>query len=111
VSRSTVSEQEIAAPSEMFTIADSRTLINEMTPHGLVEQLHGEMQMQAFNHFHEETDPIHGEGYNILFADGHVTLVKRKQYLYPPVAAHHWNRDNQPHPEAWRPTNIWAVQN
>ena len=108
---SAVSDSQIAAPSEMFTIADSRTFRNSPGPHGLIEPLHGDMQMQPFNSFHEETAPLHGQGYNILFADGHVALVRRRDYLYPPRAAHHWNRDNLPHPELWRRRNDWAEQN
>ena len=93
--RSTASEPEVTAPSEMVTVADSRTFRN----------------MNPFFSYREETEPLHGKGYNILFADGHVLLVKRKQYLYPPLAAHNWNRDNQPHPEFWRATNEWAIKN
>jgi prepilin-type N-terminal cleavage/methylation domain-containing protein/prepilin-type processing-associated H-X9-DG protein len=48
-------------------------------------------------------------GYNILFVDGHVALVSRRNYLYPPVAATHWNRDNQPHPDLWLPKSDWVV--
>ncbi len=58
-----------------------------------------------------EAAPPHSQGYNLLFNDAHVALVKRKDYLYPPRTAHHWNRDNQPHPELWSPTSHWAVQN
>jgi hypothetical protein len=41
----------------------------------------------------------------------HVALIKRKDYLFPPRTGQNWNKDNQPHPEAWAPTNQWAVQN
>ena len=108
--RTAASEPEITAPSEMFAIADSRTFRNESGPYGFVE-LHGRMQMQPFFYYAEETPPLHLQGYNILFGDGHVALVKRKAYLYPPLAAPHWNRDNQQHPEAWRSTDQWAIQN
>jgi len=114
--RLTISDSDVAAPSEMITIGDSRTFRNSRTLQGFIEPLHGLMQMQPWNrntphHPSEETDPVHGQGYNLLFADGHVSLLKRGAYLYPPRAAHHWNRDNQPHPELWRPTNAWAVEN
>jgi prepilin-type processing-associated H-X9-DG protein len=58
-----------------------------------------------------ETSPPHSNGYNLLFGDGHVAQVKRKDYLYPPRTAHNWNRDNQPHPEFWAPTGAWVVKN
>src|SRR5262249_51674708 len=57
-----------------------------------------------------ESDPPHQQGYNMLYCDGHVTLVKRNDYLFPPRTARHWNRDNQPHEEAWAPRSDWAVQ-
>jgi prepilin-type processing-associated H-X9-DG protein len=57
-----------------------------------------------------ETAPPHGAGYNVLFVDGHVVLVKRSDYLFPPRSAHNWNRDNQPHQEAWAPMSEWVVQ-
>jgi prepilin-type processing-associated H-X9-DG protein len=60
------------------------------------------MQMQPFFKYKEETAPLHGGGYNVLFADGHVALFKRKDYLNPPRAASHWNRDNKPHPELFQ---------
>jgi len=59
----------------------------------------------------KEAQPPHEGSYNLLFADGHVSGVKRKDYLYPPKAAPHWNRDNQAHPESWSPNSEWAVQN
>ncbi len=108
---STISESHLAAPSDMIAIADSRTFRNSNTAQGLIEPLHGLMQMQPFFDYHDETKPLHGRGYNILFADGHVALVKRRHYLYPSMAAHNWNGDNQPHPEMWRPTSGWAVRN
>lgn len=107
---STVVEVQIAAPSEMIAVADSRTFRNSPGPYGLIEPLHGLMQMQPFFTYPDETGPIHGTGYNVLFADGHVALLGRKDYLNPPRAASHWNRDNQPHPELWRATNEWAQQ-
>ena len=59
---------------------------------------------------HVETAPPHGPGYNMLFVDGHAALVNRSDYLYPPRTAHNWDRDNQPHPEAWAPRSEWVVE-
>ncbi len=77
---------------------------------GVVWGLSGAIHMDPYYPFKEETPPLHRAGYNILFGDGHVSLVKRSDYLYPPQSAHHWNRDNQPHPEAWAPRSEWVVQ-
>jgi prepilin-type N-terminal cleavage/methylation domain-containing protein/prepilin-type processing-associated H-X9-DG protein len=99
------SEPQVLAPSEMFTVGDSRVF--PATPDsGIV----GFLTMDAYHMFHDEKAPLHGQGYNVLFADGHVALVKRRDYLFPPRTARNWNRDNQPHPEAWAPTNLWVVQ-
>ena len=100
-------EPEVLAPSEMYAVADARTLARG-------DQVGGQMRMTpwriAFGGFDERAPP-HAQGYNLLFCDGHVALVKRSDYLFPPRTARHWNRDNQPHPEAWAPRDQWTVQN
>jgi prepilin-type N-terminal cleavage/methylation domain-containing protein/prepilin-type processing-associated H-X9-DG protein len=104
-------EPEVLAPSEMYTVADSRTFRDMwIGGEGVVSGLFGAIHMDPYHPFKEETPPLHGAGYNILFGDGHVTMVKRNDYLYPPRCAHHWNRDNQPHPEAWAPRSEWEFQ-
>jgi prepilin-type N-terminal cleavage/methylation domain-containing protein/prepilin-type processing-associated H-X9-DG protein len=109
--RSAAMEPEVLTPSEMYVIADSRTFRDiPIGGEGVVQGLSGEIHMDPYHPFIEETSPLHRTGYNMLFGDGHVTLVKRSDYLYPPRSAHHWNRDNQPHPEAWAPRSEWAVQ-
>jgi prepilin-type processing-associated H-X9-DG protein len=67
---------------------------------------HWEPSLQSL----EELDPPHAQGYNMLFCDGHALLVKQKDYFFPPRTAHNWNRDNQPHEEAWAPRSWWGVQ-
>jgi prepilin-type processing-associated H-X9-DG protein len=111
IPRSAALEPEVLAPSEMYTVADSRTFRDMFIwEEGVVPGLFGAIHMDPYYPFKEETPPLHGAGYNILFGDGHVTLVKRSDYLYPPRSAPHWNRDNQPHPEAWAPRKEWVVQ-
>jgi prepilin-type processing-associated H-X9-DG protein len=95
----------------MYAVADSRTFKNMSFPgEDIKTGLVGTILMRAYDTPAEETDPLHGKGYNILFADGHVVFVRRNDYLYPPRTANHWNRDNGPHPEAWAPRKLWAVQ-
>jgi prepilin-type N-terminal cleavage/methylation domain-containing protein/prepilin-type processing-associated H-X9-DG protein len=101
---SLASEPEVTAPSEMFAIADSRTFRDN--PDGL----RSDIAMRPYGTFGDETPPLHGKGYNMLFADGHVLLVNRTDYLFPPRSAQNWNRDHQPHPESWAPRNQWPVQ-
>ena len=102
----TTREAEISAPSQMFTVADARAY-----KYRWLTGLAGQPFMFPWHWADQETAPPHSEAYNILFADQHVAPVKRKDYLFPPRAAQHWNRDNQLHPEVWLPTNNWAVLN
>ena len=98
------SEREVLVPSAMYTVADARTI--EGRP-GIL----GYFNMRPYLLLpFRESGPLHGQGYNILFGDGHVALVKRSDYLFPPRSARNWNRDNHPHPEAWVPRSYWAVQ-
>ncbi len=112
-------EEAIVAPSEMYAVADSRWWKYQ---HFRETGLAGKWQMSPWQYVyhltnptrtvvHVETAPPHGPGYNVLHVDGHVALVKRSDYLYPPRTAHQWNRDNQPHPEAWAPKSHWVIQN
>jgi len=111
-------ESGVLAPSEMYAVADSRWCYYH---HYVESGLMGTWDMSPWKYeyhldngtrtvIHTETAPPHGQGYNMLFCDGHLAFVKRSDYLYPPRIARHWNRDNQPHPEAWSPTIYWMVQ-
>jgi prepilin-type processing-associated H-X9-DG protein len=96
-------EPGVLAPSEMYAVADARSQI-------VGQGIAGSVKMLPWT-FDNEAAPPHGLGYNILFCDGHVVFVKRSDYLYPPRTASNWNSDHQPHPEAWAPVSLWAVQN
>jgi prepilin-type processing-associated H-X9-DG protein len=103
-----VLEPEVLAPSQMYVVPDARPIVEAETN----GRIFGEIKMVLSIYYEaKELPPPHGQGYNILFGDGHAPLVKRSDYLYPPRSARHWNRDNQPHPETWPPANQWAVQN
>jgi prepilin-type processing-associated H-X9-DG protein len=98
-------ETGVLAPSEMYAVADARSRID---PQGIS----GNIKMDLFSWGDiPESAPPHGKSYNMLFCDGHVTLTRRSDYLYPPRSASHWNCDNRPHPEFWLPQSQWAVQN
>jgi prepilin-type N-terminal cleavage/methylation domain-containing protein/prepilin-type processing-associated H-X9-DG protein len=107
-----VHDQQIVAPSEMYAVGDARPFHYQVTPgfvgHEVMNPWRSLMGMPLAT---SEGAPPHSQGYNLLFADTHVDLVKRRDYLYPPRTAHNWNRDNQPHPELWSPASDWAVQN
>jgi prepilin-type processing-associated H-X9-DG protein len=97
-------EPEVSAPSQMYSVADVRSV--KSAGQGIA----GGIKMCPWT-FDNEVTPPHEQGYNMLFCDGHVALVKRSNYLHPPRAASNWNSDNQPHRELWAPVNLWPVQN
>ncbi len=113
-------EPEVAVPSEMYAVGDARSLRRGSGPgYFPIEPPNATLGPPMMNPWlkpwpwHQElaeSSPPHGQGYNILFCDGHSVLVKRNDYLFPPRSAHHWNRDNQPHEELWAPRGDWAVQ-
>ena len=119
-------DYQVAAPSEMFVITDSRpgNYFRYDSLLGLPSDLWGGLDYMRIwgvdshppgsilggNASTEKLPPPHSLGYNIAFGDGHVVEVTRRNYLYPPVAASHWNRDNQAHPETWNSLqNAWSV--
>ena len=100
-------ENRVVAPSEMYAVGDTRPIHYQYMSGFL-----GRIIMQPWQISPgAEANPPHAEGYNLLFADGHVSLVKRRDYLFPPRTAQNWNRDHQPHPELWSPTNEWVIHN
>jgi prepilin-type N-terminal cleavage/methylation domain-containing protein/prepilin-type processing-associated H-X9-DG protein len=103
-----VPDDRIVAPSEMYAIGDTRPALNRNT-----NGCNGQILMWPWKLFGKpvEMKPPHANGYNLLFADGHVSLIKQKDYLYPPRTAQNWNHDHQLHPESWAPTNEWVIQN
>ncbi|HEY3914218.1 MAG TPA: DUF1559 domain-containing protein [Verrucomicrobiae bacterium] len=109
---SLVHDHLVVAPSETCAVADSRPIWDQNAA-GFKggERMQPWLLLPPLLHAsYKEGDPPHSQGYNMVFADSHVNLVKRRDYLYPPRSARHWNRDNQPHPEEWSPSSEWAVQ-
>jgi prepilin-type N-terminal cleavage/methylation domain-containing protein/prepilin-type processing-associated H-X9-DG protein len=113
-------EPEVVSPSEMYAVGDARSLRRGSgSGYFPIEPPHATLGPPMMNPWlkpwpwHQdlaESSPPHGKGYSLLFCDGHVSLVGRNAYLFPPRTAHHWNRDNQPHEELWAPRNEWAAQ-
>jgi prepilin-type processing-associated H-X9-DG protein/prepilin-type N-terminal cleavage/methylation domain-containing protein len=106
-------ESRVAAPSQMFAIADAKVVSGTVTlayadgkgkysqtslvPEGCIfmppEFGGGPMQ---------ETEPLrHGNGFNFLFCDGHVSLVRRTDFINRTNSWLNWNNDGQAHPETW----------
>lgn len=117
--KTAVGDPAVVAPSEMYAVGDSRWWkYSHYSETGLAAkwrmspwkyEYHITSPPPARTVVHVETAPPHGPGYNMLFVDGHVALVKRTDYLSPPRSAAHWNRDNKPHPETWAPLSDWVV--
>jgi len=93
----------------MYAVADARSETVHQGIAGVIKM--SPWSFSSHSYFGErEANPPHGRSYNVLFCDGHVVLVRRSDYLYPPRSAAQWNCDHQPHPEAWAPANLWAIQ-
>lgn len=109
----TVHENRIVAPSEMYAVADTRPVqyANDPGLSGGIEMQPWQIWPSILKAKDTEARPPHSQAYNLLFVDGHVSPVKRKDYLYPPRTAQFWNRDHEPHPELWSPTSEWVIQN
>ena len=126
-------QSSVVRPSEMFAIADSRPAtytwpipvmsdtkilsgLDLMQPYSLSSGGQGGQFIAYSGDGHPSSGPelaaTHGgnKAYNIVFVDGHVEAVTRRNYLYPPVAASHWNTDNDPHTNSWAPVSEWSVQ-
>jgi prepilin-type processing-associated H-X9-DG protein len=103
LSKGEIMEPEVLAPVAMYVAADARGTMRG-------SELSGNPKMTLYRFAGSmEGSPLHGLDYNILFADGHIALIKRTDYLFPPRCAHSWNRDNLPHAETWAPSSEWAV--
>jgi len=102
-------EPAVLAPSQMYAVADARS---EIAGQGMAGGIKMSIwSFSCYGYFQSaEAAPPHGQAHNILFCDGHVVLVKRSDYLYPPRSASNWNSDHQPHPEAWAPLSDWVVR-
>ena len=94
-----VPESQVKIPSEMFAIGDSRVVQSTPPPSPWVGSdlmygtlMYGDAELQTARH---------GNGVNMLFADGHVALVKRNHLYDPKYTAIYWNNDHEPHPETW----------
>lgn len=107
-----VRESQVKVPSDMFTIADSRLVLGSaaltyvvppytltfatFNPSGYV------FMPYNFTARPDEPQPFrHGKGFNFLFCDGHVSLVKRVDFLDRTNSWQNWNNDHQEHRETW----------
>jgi prepilin-type N-terminal cleavage/methylation domain-containing protein/prepilin-type processing-associated H-X9-DG protein len=93
-------EPEVVAPSEMCAVGDARSLRRGSGPgYFPIEPPNATLGPPMMNPWlkpwpwHQElaeSSPPHGQGYSLLFCDGHVVSVKRNDYLFPPRTARNW---------------------
>jgi prepilin-type N-terminal cleavage/methylation domain-containing protein/prepilin-type processing-associated H-X9-DG protein len=100
-----IRESQVLMPSDMFAMADARLIpfstnsasLSSSTWVGQIFMYVGETNSESFH-------PLpHGKGYNVLYCDGHVSLVNAPGFVDPRVIAVNYNNDHQPHPELWPP--------
>jgi prepilin-type processing-associated H-X9-DG protein len=100
-----ITESQVRVPADMFAISDTRHLRmrNNLDSN---ENLMGWVHMWPISFYDRYEDPkfrtIHRNAFNVLFCDGHVASVPRRDYTDPKRTARNWNNDHEPHPETWR---------
>jgi hypothetical protein len=95
-------ETEVAAPSELFALMDSRGGEENSEP----DTWTGSDWTDGTQGWFPAPRPQHGKIFNVLFPEGHVAEVPLSALSNPAISARHWNVDNEPHPETWGP---WTV--
>ncbi len=98
------SEDQIAVPSEMFAIGESRWNVPDKRSGGhrggFDYMQIGALATRGIFKF----DPArHGKNYNQLFCDGHVGSMNPWVLFNQTNTAAMWNYDHLPHPEFWTP--------
>jgi prepilin-type N-terminal cleavage/methylation domain-containing protein/prepilin-type processing-associated H-X9-DG protein len=101
----TISDAQIAAPAEMFSIGESRFISEEVNkgPGGVAYMVPGHLLNKPFTAGYRFDPARHGKTYNQLFVDGHVSAMSPWVLFNPTNTASMWNSDHQPHPELWIP--------
>jgi prepilin-type processing-associated H-X9-DG protein len=97
------SEGQIACPSEMFAIGESKWKPGTRAKGGFDVMQCGIPRGQTWvNQGIDAFDPArHGKNYNQLFCDGHVSEMSPWILFNPTNTASMWNYDHQPHTEVW----------
>jgi len=100
---SVIRESQVMAPSDMFAMADARcqrfTTSSGFVWNGMNFMYVGETNSES--DFRNSHSPPHGKGYNVVYCDGHVNLVKDPDFVLPSLTGVNYNNDHQPHPELW----------
>jgi prepilin-type processing-associated H-X9-DG protein len=100
----TVHAREVAVPSEMFAMGDSRSLEYDDTfafgglnvrGSGMDITFPGLLQTNFANL------PRHGKNYNMVYVDGHVAGSDPQVMFDLRKSALNWNNDHEAHRESW----------
>jgi len=110
------SDSQVIAPGETFAIMDTIPLFPYNYMRGIEKSPDGEGRLyfmgtgwtgwDATGCFWTPVFPgvslPHGQVFNVLFCDGHLTTVLVTNLFDPTKTARNWNFDHQPHRELWR---------
>jgi prepilin-type processing-associated H-X9-DG protein/prepilin-type N-terminal cleavage/methylation domain-containing protein len=99
-----ISESQVRVPSEMFAMSDSRRIQVRSVTDSKTNLIGVTFMWQSQLSPAEDVKlrRPHGKGFNVLFCDGHVSVIPRRDYIDPRRTAGNWNSDHEPHPETWR---------
>jgi prepilin-type N-terminal cleavage/methylation domain-containing protein/prepilin-type processing-associated H-X9-DG protein len=104
-----IRESQVLAPSEMFAVSDARVFRDPFDPGS--QSPWGIDWAEPLPHYENELELYrHGKGYNVLFCDGHVSLINRLAYIDPRKSGQNWNNDHNLHQEYWAILN-WGMLN
>jgi prepilin-type processing-associated H-X9-DG protein len=90
-------EADIVAPGELVDITDARGVYPPgLSGYGVDCAYCGGVGIGVGQ---IQIPPQHGSVFNVLYADGHVTVQRIPDLFIPQIMAQHWNYDNKPHDE------------
>ena len=102
-----VGEQQVAAPSEMFAIGESRAISVNQSPTFSTAYVGSGVDWgtptslsSAFGIYWTSPER-HGKNYNVVCCDGHVSGLDRFVFFESDKTAVNWNSDHREHREVW----------
>ena len=97
-----VPDSSVKVPAEMYAIADARAIKTANGIHPWISMpVPGGFTYGWGATFPGEIVVRHGNGFNFVFCDGHVNLVKWSFFNNMTNSCVNWNNDHQPHRETW----------